>query len=176
MSSIARHIQVAREHGPKAGLRQYLAATSPLAADRQADILSANDKLVRYCEIFGEQIGLNGSAKASAARSEIDEGEKASLYERFLAFLRAEGEDVSDVPGATIQVVEDEPTPTRTSTRAKLVVGDEFLYHGNADTARWVIAEVNDTHYGARKNGRGKVRPWKVTTFNKLVKSGKIDL
>lgn len=174
MSSIAAHIQAARESGPAAGLRAYLRVKAPTSADRRADILASPDKLVRYCEIFGDQIGLNGSATASAARAKVDENDRQSVAERILAKL---GIDLSEVTGG-IQVVADEPTRKRTPAKDApanvLAKGDEFLYHGTNLISTWTVTSVHKAHVKA-SNGKRESN-WKHVTVAKLVKSGKIDL
>lgn len=182
--ALARHIQIARENGPAAGLRAYLRTNAPTSADRRADILSADDRLVRYCQIFKAELGLKDNVRGTAARAKIDDDEKSSLYQRFLAFIASE-----DEPGASIQVV-DEPTPTqerntrqgtgrRTSRpappEATLAKGDSFLYHGTNSVSEWTVVSVHKAHVKA-SNGNGRVSSWKHATVTKLVADGKIDL
>lgn len=168
----AKHITAARERGPKAGLKLYLGSTSPLARERQADILAADDKLVRYCEIFGSEIfGKNGpSAPAIVARVEHDEDNRdATLYQRFLAFLKSEGEDVSDIPGATIEVVEDDDDT--------IGVGDTFSYTGKSGTSAWKVLRKGKTKRGKPaficSNGK-RESAWNVKTLAVYQAEGKV--
>jgi hypothetical protein len=193
VSAIAAHIKAARERGPKAGLKAYLAATSPLARERQADIRSADDKLVRYCEIFGEQIGLNASAPATAARVEHDEdATESSLYQRFLRFIASEGEDVSDVPGATIQVVADEPTPAprkrtsrkpATGVRSPLSKGDTVFYtvkDGSRTIELTVVGfgPTKNNHPGTilRNSNTQRDKAWSNAQIKRLLKNDRLDV
>lgn len=123
---LAKHIQTAREDGPKAGFRSYMASSAPTARDRQAQIRSAGNAKAQfeaYCAIFGEQFG-NGRVR-TAAVEQHNEGRKQTLIERLAAKLGVSTGDldalVEDEDDNVGVVVLAEPKPKAKTEAEKLV-------------------------------------------------------
>lgn len=199
--AIAKHIQVANTLGAKAGFKAYMATSAPTAAERQAEIRSAGNskaQFVAYCDIFGDQLK---GPKATAAVSSKSDDERASTIERVLRLLGKDGSADSDddTPGASIQVVEDEPEapsidelttdelldllvarlqgdevpaskPSKARNTRRANTGGSLEFTYNGNS-HWVVISETKTRYRARKDD-GRESNFKKSTFDKLRKQG----
>jgi len=180
MSAIAAHIRTAREHGPKAGFNAYMRTNAPTARERQDEIRSAGNKKEQfkvYCAIFSDQLGTTPSA---ATRSNDQRESVLEKIARKLGVSTGELSELVDEDDDEVGVQVEAPArTTRTNTRkpnaAKLIVGSEFLYHGTNNVSEWEVIKVRQSSYRA-KNANGRESNWKISTVEKLVKDGKIDL
>jgi hypothetical protein len=200
----ARHLQIASEKGPKAGLNFYLAQNAPTVRERQAQILAAADPLTAYCNLFSEHfrpLSGNGVVVQDERTDDAKQGiierlrntfgltvvdpQESQEDEKAALIAQAEALGLTVVDPDELGVVVEAPAPVieRKTTTRKPRAAKAAPKGALAKGDTFVYHGKNTSRWtilrikGAKYaavNERGHESPWKIATVASLIEKGKI--